>query len=276
MAQSLFYVTKPLLFIKVRIIYMKLAVYTITFIISFSAMLFSNNNAGSLIITGFYGTSQEEASIQQLKTYIDQQKIGGILLYKRNIVNPKQLNDLVTFLTKDTDIFVAIDHEGGLVNRFDRRAFNIYKPSPEAFCKLPIHTQQFHALTSAKFLNHIGINLNLGGIADRKPPIFSSSICQSKRCLSDNAAAIETCLNNQISAYQHHDVYFAIKHFPGHGSTPVDSHYSLPDITKSHSPEDYMPYFSLNESANMKVVMIGHLLNQSSTLTYRQVYQKIT
>ena len=76
-----------------------------------------------MIITGFKGTSPSDPSIIQLKQYIDTKKIGGIIIFKRNIKNKSQLKHLIQYLTKDTPTLIAIDHEGGLVNRLTHSSF---------------------------------------------------------------------------------------------------------------------------------------------------------
>ena len=90
-----------------------------------------------MLITGFKGTSPSDPKIVKLKQLIDRQEIGGIIVFKRNIENKEQLKTLLSYLTKDRDIFVAIDHEGGVVNRFNPlHPFSTKTPSPELFCKL--------------------------------------------------------------------------------------------------------------------------------------------
>jgi len=92
--------------------------------------------------------------------------------------------------------------------------------------------------------------------------IYPSSICKYKRCFSDSHERITSCTSVLFDAHKDHQLFFALKHFPGHGSTPVDSHYDLPDITKSHSEYDFMPYFKvIDPNSKFNMVMVGHLMN---------------
>jgi beta-N-acetylhexosaminidase len=121
----------------------------------------------------------------------------------------------------------------------------------------------------SKTLKDVGINVNLGGVVDVAPLIYPSSICKYKRCFSDSQERIASCTSVLFDAHKNHRLFFALKHFPGHGSTPVDSHYDLPDITKSHSEYDFMPYFKVvDPNSKFNMVMIGHLMNNQVDPNY--------
>ena len=239
---------------------------TLFLIIFFSASVLAEGIApGKMIITGFSGQTPSDPRVIKLKKMIDQGDIGGIILFKRNISTKKQLTSLVSYLTKDTPIFVAIDHEGGIVNRLTHSSFNLKTPSPQRFCTLDKTTQTNYANKIAKTLEEIGINMNLGGVVDIAPLVHPSSICRYRRCFGDNNASVTECNQVLFDAHNNANIYFALKHFPGHGSTPIDSHYYLPDITKHHSNYDYMPYHGLikdNDSPYI-IVMVGHLMDKS-------------
>jgi beta-N-acetylhexosaminidase len=242
---------------------MKNLIFTILTAIIFSPLAQCNPlNPGQMIITGFKGTSIKDPQIIELKTLIDQKAIGGVIFFKRNIENKSQLTRLIQYLSKDTPIFVAIDHEGGIVNRLTHPSFNLKTPSPELFCKLSKEKQRDFASQISKTLKEVGINVNLGGVVDVAPLIYPSSICKYKRCFSDSQELITACTSELFNAHKNEQLFFALKHFPGHGSTPVDSHYNLPDITSSHSEYDFMPYFKLvDPNSKYNMVMVGHLMN---------------
>lgn len=240
---------------------MKFFILTIIFITILISDCFSQNDSyGKLIITGFKGTSPSDSSVQQLKNTIDKGKIGGIILYKRNIISRNQLTQLIDFLTENTPIFISIDHEGGLVDRLQHPSFNLNSPNAETFCKWPISRQYKTAELVSSTLSSIGINLNFGGVADMSPIITDSSVCNSKRCFSNEIDSIISCNHIYIDSHKKALITYAIKHYPGHGSTPIDSHYNLPDITQHHSNEEYMPYFKL--APYIKMIMTGHLLDR--------------
>ena len=236
----------------------------------------ADNKFGKIIITGFNGTSSANAQVQKIKQHIDNYSIGGIILYQRNIINQSQLKSLINYLTQDTPAIITIDHEGGYVNRLVDPSFELETPSAESFYKLPIHMQKKIANKTAQKLKELGITVNFGGVADIKPYIQPSSVCQSNRCFSDNTEKIVDCLNQHLIAHDNHNLVYTIKHFPGISFTPSDSHHSLPDITKSHSQVDYMPYHTLNQTRFLKMVMVGHSLNKNIDPNYPSSLSKKT
>tara|TARA_A100001015_G_scaffold266389_1_gene315560 strand:+ start:5551 stop:6597 length:1047 start_codon:yes stop_codon:yes gene_type:complete len=245
---------------------MKFLIYSIFFWCFFLTpqSLAKPHTPGQMIITGFYGQYPSDPAVKKLKTFIDQKKIGGIILFGRNINHKAQLTTLVQYLKKDTAIFVAIDHEGGLVNRLIDPSFQLNTPSPYDFCNLTLQHQESQANKVSNTLKTIGINMNFGGVVDIQPMIYPSSICKDQRCYSSSDTKISKCTAIMMAAHFKNNLYFALKHFPGHGSTSIDSHYSLPDITLTHSDYDYMPYHHLlDPNSTYDMVMVGHLLDKN-------------
>lgn len=64
-----------------------------------------------------------------------------------------------------------------------------------------------------------------------------------------------------ITAHRRQHVLTAIKHFPGHGSTSVDSHQSLPTITGVWRKEELRPFAELAKSGYADMIMVGHLVH---------------
>jgi beta-N-acetylhexosaminidase len=52
-----------------------------------------------------------------------------------------------------------------------------------------------------------------------------------------------------------------LKHFPGHGSSPTDSHAEVADVTSAWSPDELKPFKRLIEAGLADAVMVGHLAN---------------
>ncbi len=232
------------------------------FFIIFSVMTFAQN-AGKMIITGFKGTDPSDPQIIRLKERIDNHQLGGVILFNRNIKTKHQLQSLIKFLTKDTPIFVAIDHEGGLVNRLTHSSFKLKTPSPQTLCNSSLQVQSDHAIIMSKAMVDLGINMNFGGVVDISPLISPSSICNHDRCYGSKSSKVSRCAAVVSKEHSKHQLLFALKHFPGHGSTETDSHYDLPDITKTHSDYELTPYFQLNDPlTKYQMVMIGHLMHR--------------
>ena len=71
---------------------------------------------GQLFIVGFEGETVND----EIVDLISNRKVGGLILFARNIVNSSQLIELNNSLRKiesDIPLFISVDEEGGLVSR---------------------------------------------------------------------------------------------------------------------------------------------------------------
>jgi beta-N-acetylhexosaminidase len=68
-----------------------------------------------------------------------------------------------------------------------------------------------------------------------------------------------------ILSHRKNNVLTAIKHFPGHGSTPLDSHLSLPDISSVWRKQELQPFAELINAGLADMVMVGHLVHRNVT-----------
>lgn len=238
---------------------MKQSFWVLFFVLFFLSRFIHADSFGQVIITGFQGQYSSDPSVQQIKHAIQTGKIGGVLLFGHNIVDRDQLKALIQFLTDGSPTIIAIDHEGGRVNRLNHPSFGLTTPSARAFCLMRLDSQYDHADRTARILADLGINLNFGGVVDIQPLEYESSVCKDNRCYATNASAITQCVRVRLKAHQRYGRLYALKHFPGHGSATVDSHLDLPNISTQHSSHDYGPFYDLSGAPNA-VVMVGHLM----------------
>ncbi len=64
-----------------------------------------------------------------------------------------------------------------------------------------------------------------------------------------------------IEAHRNLGVLTAVKHFPGHGSAPGDTHLGFVDVTGTWSSKELEPYRTLVSEGNADLVMTAHVLN---------------
>ncbi|MBM4141231.1 MAG: hypothetical protein FJ242_07095 [Nitrospira sp.] len=107
--------------------------------------------------------------------------------------------------------------------------------------------------------NDIGINMPLIPVLDVNQNPDNPIICT--RAFSDNPEDVAWFGSEYIKILEGSGLISCAKHFPGHGDTAIDSHISLPVITKSRSDlmiKDIMPFVeAINAGASS--IMIGHL-----------------
>jgi len=64
-----------------------------------------------------------------------------------------------------------------------------------------------------------------------------------------------------IEEHRKQGILTTLKHFPGHGSSSVDSHAAVADVELSWSPVELIPYQNLIGAQLVDSIMVGHLAN---------------
>ncbi len=228
---------------------------------------------GEMIILGFRGTEIDDSS--KIVKDINEYNIGGIILFDydvpsksspRNIENPKQTKKLIEDIKKFTrnDLFIAIDAEGGKVNRLKAKygfmqiesAQTMGKDDPEnTFIKIsPLGIE----------LAYLGINLNFAPVVDVNINKDNPVIGKIERSYSDDPAKVYEHAGYFIDAMHEFNIITAIKHFPGHGSSTEDSHLGLVDITNTYNKEvELYPYKKLIEENKTDIIMTAHIMDRN-------------
>ena len=82
------------------------------------------------------------------------------------------------------------------------------------------------------------------------------------RSYSDNPSTVVEYATAMIEALRAHNVVSSIKHFPGHGRAPGDTHEGLVDITDTWNDLELEPYRALIEQNMADSVMSAHLIHR--------------
>ncbi|MGL4722093.1 MAG: glycoside hydrolase family 3 protein [Desulfovibrionaceae bacterium] len=239
---------------------------------------------GQMLMIGFNGSTPKDA--QNIGTEISKGRVGGIILFSRafqsgilrNIQSKQQTTELVTFLQSKSVIplFVGVDQEGGQVQRFRGIAGVPDTLSAAALAQkgVAVTAQQMDNLGHA--LRDMGVNLNFAPVVDLNINPQSPVIGKIGRSYGSTSQEVLPHALSVIQGLNKNNVIFAIKHFPGHGSADVDSHYGLPDITHTWKKEELEPYKELVQYSNSGMVLVGHLMNKNIDNKYPSSLSKKT
>ena len=241
---------------------------------------------GQMLMIGFRGISVE--SSPDIAADITQRRIGGVVLFdydvparspSRNITSPEQLSSLTLELQKLSKIplFIAIDQEGGKVNRLKQSRGFPATVSAEYLGRLnnPDSTTAA-ALQTARTLKAMHITMNLAPVADLNANPDNPVIGKLGRSFSSNPAKVTSNLELTVSAYHNEGIIATLKHFPGHGSSTTDTHRDFTDITASWSEQELEPYRLLIGSGYNDAIMTAHVFNGKLDPLYPATLSKTT
>jgi beta-N-acetylhexosaminidase len=183
-------------------------------------------SAGQRLMVGFEGTELNA----ELEFLIDTLKVGGIILFSINLIDPGQIKDLcfsIQSYARSCDqppLLIAIDQEGGQVARLK-----------EPFTQFPGNSKMkgpedaiFFARTTAKELLEVGINMNMAPVLDVAPEGINSVMAE--RAFGPDPDWVSEQGRVVIEHLQAQNMMAVAKHFPGIGRTVLDSHFELPDL----------------------------------------------
>lgn len=230
--------------------------------------LSTQEKIGQMIIIGM----DTNYITERVKVMITQYKIGGIILYRKNFNTYQDMLALIRQLkelnkTNKIPLWIAIDQEGGRVNRMPKEILNL--PSANQIAtKTNREEVEKSAEIIGKMLKQSGYNLNFAPVLDIKR--FEDKHAIGDRCYGDNKEDVIKYGIAVMKKMQEQGILPVIKHFPGHGATNQDSHYFLPVIKKKIEQiekEDMYPFEkAMKEGAD--AVLVGHLLIKNITGIY--------
>jgi beta-N-acetylhexosaminidase len=218
---------------------------------------------GQRFITGVPGTRMSN-TIEKL---VVEGCIGGVMLRKVNIQSRQQLESFTselqaTALSREPPIglFIAVDQEGGRVNRLDFDTLTRFAaPYYWAEYEDPYYVEAAAYITGTEALS-LGCNLNLAPVLD----LYS---VPDDSIVGDRSMGIDALKVGRRGVYyllgaRRAGIASVVKHFPGHGRTTVDSHLRLPVVDveeKTLMDEDLVP-FQMAIRHGVEAIMTAHIL----------------
>ncbi len=252
------------------------------FICLFSFILLMQSNAyamkqeikleekiAKMLMLGIEGTS---LSMQNpLVDAIQNKKISGIIIFEKNLdkvqknqSGKESLKQFIADIKKLSEykLFIAVDQEGGKVNRLkERYGFKKMLSHKEVASKNSLEFAREHARLIAKEVASVGFNVNFSPAIDLDINKQSPAIGKIERAFSDDERKVTALAKIYIEEFHKEGLLTSLKHFPGHGSAKADSHYSFTDISDTWQERELYPYKELIKMGLADSVMISHLYN---------------
>jgi beta-N-acetylhexosaminidase len=167
----------------------------------------------------------------EARAFLEEYTPGGVVLFKRNVQSATQVRRLVAdlhALGPGVAPVVAIDHEGGRVDRLRLRPFTHFPPAGMVAGTGSTRVVQAVAEAMGRELSAIGIDLDFAPVLD----VWSNPRNEviGDRAFGTSAAVVARMGAAAAEGLLRGGVLPCGKHFPGHGRTFGDSHKVLPRV----------------------------------------------
>ncbi len=177
----------------------------------------------------------DSRNILKLKRYVDEIKVGGILFHKGNPVTQATITNQLQKASR-VPIFISLDGEWGLSMRLSGTT-----RFPKNMMLGAIEDDQLitaYGNEVARQCKEMGIHINFAPDLDinsntENPVIGLRSFGENREAVAEKGIAYAKGLEEG-------GILSVAKHFPGHGDTDEDSHYTLPVIRHSKERLDSM------------------------------------
>ncbi|OXM82537.1 beta-N-acetylhexosaminidase [Paenibacillus rigui] len=183
---------------------------------------------GQMIFAGIDG----EQMNPETRGLLQNDHVGGLILYKPNVKNSGQLVNLLNTLKRanagnKAPLWLGMDEEGGRVTRL-----------PDEMVKTPANQTIGRTANPAfaygvgsllgKELSAYGLNVDFAPVLDVNSNPNNPVI--GDRSFGTTASLVSSMGVQTMKGLQEQRVLPVLKHFPGHGDTSVDSHVGLPVV----------------------------------------------
>lgn len=215
------------------------------------------DKVGQLMMIGIHGKSLNDDARFMLNEY----RVGGIILFDRNMVSKDQVKTLITDINKAgksaglTPLFLGIDQEGGAVARMDDKLIKV--PPAEEVGKEPVEQAAALAKEVGTELKELGFNINFAPVADLG--------LTYGRSYSTNPDEVVRYASAVGKSYDEAGLWYSYKHFPGIGKTDVDLHADtsiVPVSKETLLSEDTKVFVDLIKQSkpNTYTIMVSHAM----------------
>lgn len=194
-----------------------------------------------LDVAGHWLTAEDRRLLRQ-------PEVGGLILFARNTESPAQVRELVRSIRAvRSDLLIAIDQEGGRVQRLRRDVLRLPALGRIAGCAGPDQEQlaRTAAWLMATEMLACGVDISFAPVLDLD---YGRSQVIGDRSLGGKPQRVSELGRAYIEGLHLAGMAATGKHFPGHGWAEADSHFDLPVDERSEAQireTDLQPFAAL-------------------------------
>lgn len=192
--------------------------------------------------------------------------VGGLILFARNFADARQLAALTEAIhaVRRPPLLIAVDHEGGRVQRFRSDGFTHLPPMRTLGARFEADEQA--ALADARAAGYVlaaelralGVDLSFTPVLDLD---FGRSGVIGDRAFHRDPAVVAPLAGALAEGLRAAGMKSVGKHFPGHGFVEADSHVAIPVDERDFEAiwaADIQPYLQLGRLID--AVMPAHVI----------------
>lgn len=204
-----------------------------------------------LDVEGLTLTQHEQEKINHPNT-------GAVILFSRNYQNPEQVTELINSIraARKGDILIAVDQEGGRVQRFQNGFTRL--PPASSYAQAPGIAESAGWLMAAELLA-VGVDFSFAPVLDID--------CGVSEIIGNRSFSTDPELATHLASLFRKGMKEAGmaatgKHFPGHGAVASDSHLTLPIDERdldSIRAKDLLPFKQLIKEG-LEGIMPAHVV----------------
>lgn len=215
---------------------------------------------GQMFMVDLYGTALNEPG----RLLLEEWKPGAAVLFGSNVGNPENTTRLINewqtavIQAGGLPMFITTDQEGGVIARL-KDGFTTLPAMMLLTATGDVSLAQRTGETLARELSAVGVNMNLGPVADLYTNLNNPII--GRRSFGSEPERTGQMLAALVRGMQSGGVLATAKHFPGHGDTEHDSHTSMPIVAHNRTELDRIELapFKWTVAAGVEAVMVAHI-----------------
>jgi beta-N-acetylhexosaminidase len=209
------------------------------------------------------GVSGHELTARE-RDWLQHDACAGVVLFARNFASRAQVLELTRAIREAAPRpqLIAVDQEGGRVQRF-REGFSalpplsgfdqLYRRDPDAALALA----RDHAWLMASEIRATGVDMSFAPVID----LERGNRAIGNRAFSPDPQVVAAFARAYVGGMHEAGMAATLKHFPGHGSVPEDTHFDIAVDDRSLDElraNDLVP-FAAGIGAGADAVMMAHV-----------------
>jgi beta-N-acetylhexosaminidase len=210
-----------------------------------------------MLMLGWSGSTTQSFSALVLARHLAAGRAGGVFFVKENVGSLQDVQSLLRLFTATATPLIAIDHEGGWVQRLTERHGVSRLPSARSVAASlsPDRAKTLYARAGSE-IARLGFTLNLAPVVDLHDH-DSPAIGHFDRAFDDDPVRVLAYARAFVDGFAEAGVLCAIKHFPGDGHAHADTHHGLA-LGSNWSERELAPYAQLIAAGRARLIMVGH------------------